>query len=96
MTASDQPGEPGEREMMGCDCYYCGGYAEGKEGIPGFSVGVINGCTINSWAFQEVQYQAAMQRLRVAVEALRTLNHPDSVCKFVAGNALAAIGELPD
>lgn len=40
--------------------------------------------------------EAALARLRVAVEALRTLAHPDSVCKYIAQEALEEIGEIPE
>jgi hypothetical protein len=46
--------------------------------------------------YERARAEAAMARLRVAVEAFRELNHPNSVCKFIAGKALALIGELPE
>lgn len=45
--------------------------------------------------YERARAEAAMARLKVAVKALRELNHPDSVCKFIAGKALAQIG-LPE
>jgi hypothetical protein len=51
--------------------------------------------SIGRLSYERARAEAAIARLKVAVKALKKLNHPDSVCKFYAAEALDAIGEIP-